>query len=603
MTSFLTAARRRLTWIGATGVLASILAVPSALALTSGTLVTTGSPTTPFPQNKQNEPEVAVNPLNTSIVVAGANDEIDLEACNVGNDKSCPFTPGVGVSGVYFSFDGGSTWTQPTYTGYSKRHCLGVAGDQSDTCDARTPETSPPGLIGTLPKYWEQGLVADGDPALAFGPKTGPGGFSWSNGVRLYYANLTANFSTERSETTFKGFEAIGVSRTDDVAAAAAGDKNAWMDPVIASRQNSALFSDHEAMTVDNVATSPFFGNVYVCDAAFRSQEISPNALPVQIVLNRSTDGGATWTQTAALSPTFNNNTLGGRQDCQVDTDSKGTVYVFWDGTDPRTKQFGIFMARSSDGGKTFPGSARFVTAVNPTGIAGDWDGVAGARDGSAPLVDIANGAPSGVGATDEIVLVYPDGPTPTPANGLPNEEAFVRFSTTRGNTWSAPVNAATASDRPLFPAIAISPTGTDVYVTYDAFLQPYQPTTGTTRLFRGVVRHADVNPATGAIGSWSDLVRDPTGDARASSANALTDEFLGDYNAMEAFGNVAVGVWNDGRNAAVCSGINAYRQDVLNGTAAGDVTDSTRPAPNVDCPGTFGNTDIFGGSFADPTP
>jgi hypothetical protein len=572
----------QLRWrIVPTLVVFGVLAASLPVAAQSDSLVTRQSPTTTFAQNKQNEPGLAVDANHPNILVAGANEEIDLEACNAGDPTTCPFTAGIGISGVYFSFDSGHTWAQPTYTGWSARGCLGPA-----PC---APHVGP---IGTLPWYFEAGLVSDGDPSLAFGPRPGPNGFSWANGSRLYYTNLTANFSSARSEAAIMGFEAIAISRTDDVAAAAAGTKNAWMTPVIVSRQNSALFSDHEQVWADNAASSPFFGNVYVCFAAFRGQE-KGNALPAPIKVARSTDGGDTWSERQLSAATNNANVPLGRQDCGVRTDSRGTVYAFWQGGDvvQGRVQNAIFVARSFDGGQTFE-KARAVAHFDQCGlvdpVSGDvtFDGLAGARDGSFPSLDIANGAPSGAGASDEVVVSWCDGPTSKPGSAVVNEQALVLWSTNRGATYSGPVVASPATDRPDFPAIAIAPDASRVYLVYDNFLTPWQATTASARGLQGVVRTATVG-AGGAPGAFSDLHRGAVGDARGSSANSLTGEFLGDYNNAVATASFGVSVWNDVRDAADCSAVDAYRQSLTTATPL------AKPAPNANCPATFGNSDI----------
>src|SRR5207247_6126288 len=131
----------------------------------------------------------------------------------------------------------------------------------------------------------------------------------------------------------------------------------------------------------------------------------------------------------------------------------------------------------------------------------------------------------------------------------------------------------------------------------------PNAPT--RTRNLVGVVKHAD-SSGVGALGAFTQLHRSPPGDPRGSSQNNLWLEFLGDYVYAVATDTYGAAVWNDTRNAVDCPAIDTWRAAaqlaIQNGTAV-----PPKPAPEQDCPhppptSTFGNSDIFGGSYADPT-
>ena len=412
------------------------------------------------------------------------------------------------------------------------------------------------------------------------------------------------NFAATRADAAFRGIFAIGVSRTDDLQSAAAGDMNAWCvgkqgcAPVLVSQQSSTTFSYSNKAWVDNASSSKFFGNVYACWGTFMGQE-KGNTLPAPLQVAVSSDGGDSWSE-HQISAAAGNAQRSPSPGCNVRTDSHGNAYVFSVGTLPSGgKQLFELMSVSTNGGKSWS-SARPV--VGPVTVPGVFDpvqgypvvdGIAGARSFLAPMpsVDIANGAPTGADATNRIVMSYVSGTVEAP-------DVLFTESTDLGKSWSTPRPIETAGDRGIFTAPAISPNGTDVYVVYNAFTTPFRNDTTSPRALVGVVMHADSSPSPGtATGAFTVLHRGAPGDPRGTSYQSLTSEIIGDWISAAASRTYGAAVWNDVSNAADCPAVDAWRASLQAGSP------TATPAPQQDCPATFGNIDIRGGTYPDPTP
>jgi hypothetical protein len=94
--------------------------------------------------------------------------------------------------------------------------------------------------------------------------------------------------------------------------------------------------------------------------------------------------------------------------------------------------------------------------------------------------------------------------------------------------------------------------------------------------------------------GTFTTVHRGASGDARGSSANAVTDEFLGDYDYASATDAYGITVWNDVRLASDCPAVDAYRQAVFLYSTGASNNRPTAPDPDASCLPNFGNSDIF---------
>ena len=221
----------------------------------------------------------------------------------------------------------------------------------------------------------------------------------------------------------FHGYLAIGVSRLDNPTPANILEKSSWKPPLIVDEHiGQTGFEDKDQIWADNASSSPFFGRAYACDAEFRSNghhtALGGNA-PAPLVVAYSPDGGSSWKSKQITSAGTNGKgpTQFGISGCAIRTDSHGVVYLFGEMFQNPTlvglPRHGYHVLwKSFDGGKSWT-KMQVVRQINDPCFFVDpvegrcvLDGFASARtDLSAmPSVDIANGAPTGAGATNEIV-------------------------------------------------------------------------------------------------------------------------------------------------------------------------------------------------------
>ena len=490
-----------------------------------------GSNTTArFPTNKQNEPTVAVDPVNGKLI-AGSNDEQLQPPCGPGpvrgttaSANDCSFFPGVGTSGAYTSNDG-TNWTNR----------------------------------GLLPGYSDTGgsLVSDGDPVIAFGPKPdGAGGFSFANGARAYYAGL-ASFAPGAADGN-QAPELLAVSRSDN-------DGQSWTDPVVAAGGHGFKFNDKEDIWADKNPASPFYGRVYVSWTQFRGSVFTFFGEPVMVTF--SADGGASWSTPNQLSAAHNNGTVGGRQGSAVRTGPDGTVYVFWEDGDNRLGNKMVF-ASSTDGGA-------------------HWS-----RPGLiAPVRDIADPIPGANFRTDSFLSAAVDQASGaiwaawSDATGGTGH-IVVTKSTDAGARWSTP-RTVSANGYAFFQGLDVAPNGR-VDVGYQALTVLGSATTYGTGNAKIDSYYTSSNDG-GTTWSGPTKVSSLPSDPAASAQNNLARQFWGDYNTLVSTNAAAYFIYTDARTGVGCAAVDAYQHGV---DGSGPAT--AKPAPPSVCASQFGNTDVF---------
>jgi hypothetical protein len=442
-------------------------------------------------RRQQNEPTVAVDPHDTSVIAAGANDYC---ASIVNGDV---------WAGYYRSTDGGSSWQDSLVPGYpDDTSAGGAASPAHGTCGA------------------------SGDPSQGF-----------DNAGRLLYAFICFN----RGKPVNGG---VYVARyTDD---GGTYDRTVLVKKGTPSAHfsGSGLFQDKINLAVDQTA-GPNSGNIYVAWSQYTGLA-GNNA----VLLSRSTDHGLTFSHPVRVAEA-----LGTASFADLAVGPDGAVYVtFIDYPSSPNPSTDIRLAKSTDGGQTFgpPVPVASIDQFDSSQYSGN--GASDCGDGpfacptgftfsrffssSAVAADAAGvhvvwAARTASGQSKIFVRNSPDGVSwPTPAATLDTVAA--------GHQW--------------FPDIASSG-GTISVVFYDSRADPAYSAgrppgnTASGANSGNVVNTYVAQSTTGGV-SWSETQVSSVGSNFGwETHGSRRIGFWGDYLYISAVGGTVKAAWTDSRD------------------------------------------------------
>ncbi|MCU1677211.1 MAG: hypothetical protein JWM93_1969 [Frankiales bacterium] len=267
---------------------------------------------------RQNEPSVAVDPRNTSVVLGSSNDYCGVyNAADAGGN---PVATGPIWLGYYRSQDSGTSWVSSLVPGYP--------GD-----------TSPYAALAQIR------TASAGDPVIA-----------WDTHGRAFFGSE----SSGDPSGTAKGFGDLWVARFVNPdgpdAPTTARDGLRYLGTTTVAKGSSSpaegKFNDKTAIEVDRTG-GPCDGNVYFAWSRFTASNSN-------IYFVRSTDHGATFSNPVLVTSSTKN-----VQDPEVSVTANGHVYVTWDQGDTNSGQpEGVGVAKSVSCGATFSPGKLLVSYV-----------------------------------------------------------------------------------------------------------------------------------------------------------------------------------------------------------------------------------------------
>jgi hypothetical protein len=338
-------------------------------------------------------------------------------------------------------------------------------------------------------------------------------GVAWDTFGRVYYSYIVVFFGAGG-----------GINGTEMAVARSSDGGRTWVSTYFNQNGGEGAFNDKPMITVDNSASSPNFGTVYV---AWDNNNGNSNAHN-NVLVSRSTDGGATFSAPVVAS----GNPSGGQGVIGADpyVTPNGTLHVAWKDADNNR----IAESSSTDGGLTFGA----VHTVAPTQI--PFDIAIPAEQSRGALMYPACGAVSNT----VLACSFTDGSL---AAGT---DVFLSRSTDGGSTWSDPLrvndDAAGAVNDQFNQWLAVDPADGSVNVSWSDTRN--DPTRAATDEYYA--------RSTNGGRSFSSNVKISTASTNDTCCGANLGDQYGDYEGIAASNHEVIPIWTDRRDSVAAAGL-----------------------------------------------